>query len=178
VGEIFSRLVPETPLDWTGERLTTATAGQTEIEHLHRYFLARALCRGRDVLDVAAGEGYGSHLLAQVARSVTGVDVAPNAVAHAARVYRGPNLRFVQGDARHLPVDDAAVDIVVSFETIEHLYEHDEFLGEVRRVLRPGGRFVVSTPERDAAGLPVGGSDNRFLDCTLEGRPVRAVPLS
>jgi SAM-dependent methyltransferase len=161
LGEIFERVVPETPLEWTGERLTTATSGQVEIEHLHRYFLARALCRGLDVLDVAAGEGYGSALLAQTARSVIGVEVTTEAVAHAATAYRGPNLRFLEGDARFLPLDDASVDAVVSFETIEHFYEHDQFLAEVRRVLRPGGRFIVSTPERGVYSPP-GSSANPY----------------
>jgi SAM-dependent methyltransferase len=161
VGEIFERVVPETPLEWTGERLTTATAGQVEIEHLHRYFLARALCRGLDVLDVAAGEGYGTALLAQTARSVIGVEVTTKAVAHAAAAYRRPNLRFLEGDARCLPLDDASVDAVVSFETIEHFYEQDQFLAEVLRVLRPGGRFIASTPERDVYS-PSGSSANPY----------------
>jgi SAM-dependent methyltransferase len=161
LGEIFERVTPEMPLEWTGERLTTATAGQVEIEHLHRYFLARDLCRGLDVLDVAAGEGYGTALLAQVARSVVGVEVSAEAVAHAAKAYRGPNFRFLKGDARCLPLDDASVDAVVSFETIEHFYEHDQFLAEVRRVLRPGGRFIVSSPERDVYS-PSGSSANPY----------------
>jgi SAM-dependent methyltransferase len=161
LGEIFERVVPETALEWTGERLTTATAGQVEIEHLHRYFLARALCRGLDVLDVAAGEGYGSALLAQTARSVIGVEVSTEAVAHAVAAYRSPSLRFLQGDARRLPLDDASVDAVVSFETIEHVYEHDQFLAEVRRVLRSGGRFIASSPERDVYS-PSGSNANPY----------------
>jgi SAM-dependent methyltransferase len=161
VGEIFERVIPERALEWTGERLTTASPEQVEIEHLHRYFLVRVLCRGLDVLDVAAGEGYGSALLAQTARSVTGVEVSAEAVAHAVDAYRRPNLRFLQGDARRLPLDDASVDVVVSFETIEHFYEHDQFLGEVRRVLRPGGRFISSSPERDVYS-PSGSSANPY----------------
>jgi SAM-dependent methyltransferase len=161
LGEIFKRVIPDTPLEWTGERLTTATAGQVEIEHLHRYFLARALCRGQDVLDVASGEGYGTALLAQTALSVVGVEVSAAAVAHAADAYRQPNLRFLEGDARRLPLDDASVDTVVSFETIEHLYEHDQFLAEVRRVLRPGGRFIISSPERDIYS-PSGSNANPY----------------
>ena len=161
MGEIFERVKPETPLEWTGERLTTATAGQVEVEHLHRYFLARALCRGLDVLDVAAGEGYGSALLAQTARSVIGVDCSAESIAHAAAAYRGPNLRFLEGDARCLPIEDASVDAVVSFETIEHMNEHDQFLAEVRRVLRPGGRFIASSPERDTYS-PSGSSANPY----------------
>src|SRR5215831_16335592 len=128
MGEIFERVLPQQALEWTGERLTTATAGQVEIEHLHRYFLARHLCRGLDVLDVASGEGYGSALLAQTARSVVGIDVDRASVAHARTAYVASNLRFIEGDARSLPMPDASVDVVVSFETIEHFYEHDVFL--------------------------------------------------
>ncbi len=149
MGEIFERTKPLVPLCWTGERLTTGAEPQVEIEHIHRYFLARSLCRDLDVLDVASGEGYGSALLAQTANSVIGVEIDPQAVEHACATYKKSNLRFVEGDARRLPLPDASVDMVVSFETIEHFYDHDEFLAEVRRVLRPGGRFIVSSPERD-----------------------------
>ncbi|KAA2212007.1 class I SAM-dependent methyltransferase [Teichococcus oryzae] len=154
MGEIFERTVPETPLEWTGERLTTAAGGQVEIEHLHRYFLARTLCRGRDVLDIACGEGYGSALMAQAARSVLGVDVSAEAVSHAAQVYARSNLRYEHGDARSIPLPDQSVDMVVSFETLEHFFEHDRFLEEVRRVLRPGGLLLLSSPERDVYSPP------------------------
>ncbi|WP_423414769.1 methyltransferase domain-containing protein [Hyphomicrobium sp. B1] len=161
MGEIFERKRPETPLAWTGERLTTDTSGQVEIEHLHRYFYARSLCIGLDVLDVASGEGYGSALLAQLARSVVGVEVSEDAVEHANRYYAGPNLEFRVGDARTLPIPDSCVDMVVSFETIEHFTEHDAFLSEVARVLRPHGRLIISSPDRDIYS-PSGSSANAF----------------
>ena len=100
------------------------------------------------MLDVASGEGYGSAILAGVARSVVGVDIDPRSVAHAQEAYRAENLRFLQGDAIDLPVEKASVDVVVSFETLEHIREHAQFAAEVRRVLRPAGRFIVSTPDR------------------------------
>jgi SAM-dependent methyltransferase len=149
VGEIFERIKPAKDLDWTGERFTTATSGQIEIEHLHRYFLARELCRGLDVLDVASGEGYGSALLAQTAASVIGVDLSKKAVDHAANSYNLANLSFKVGDARELPIEDGSLDVVVSFETLEHFFEHNQFLAEVKRVLRPQGRLIISSPERD-----------------------------
>jgi ubiquinone/menaquinone biosynthesis C-methylase UbiE len=154
MGEIIPRPTPPTPLPFTGERLTSEYGGQTQIEHLHRYLLAREWCRDKDVLDVASGEGYGTALLAQVARSAIGVEIAHDVVAHASNSYRSENLSFVQGDARSLPVPDASRDIIVSFETIEHFGEHQRFLKEVRRVLRPGGLFVVSTPDRDNYSPP------------------------
>ncbi|MCM2505780.1 class I SAM-dependent methyltransferase [Aureimonas altamirensis] len=154
MGEIFERTVPDIPLEWTGERLTSAVAGQVEIEHLHRYFLARGLSRNKDVLDIACGEGYGSALIAQVARSVIGVDVSSDAVEHASRAYPRENLRFTQGDARQIPIPDSSVDLLVSFETLEHFLEHELFMMEALRVMRPGGVLLLSSPERDIYSPP------------------------
>jgi SAM-dependent methyltransferase len=161
VGEIFERVLPDAALEWTGERLTTATSGQVEIEHLHRYFLARQLCRGLDVLDVASGEGYGSALLAQTARSVIGVELSDQAVAYSSSAYTAANLRFIQGDARNIPLEDASVDVVVSFEMLEHFFEHDRFIAEVRRVLRPNGLLILSSPDRDVYS-PLGSNANPY----------------
>jgi GT2 family glycosyltransferase/SAM-dependent methyltransferase len=148
MSEIFPRERPAQALAFTGERMTSALGGQIEIEHLHRYFLARELARGKDVLEIACGEGYGAALLAQVATSVTAFDVAAEAVAHARRSYRRPNLTFALGDARRIPAPDASADMVTSFETLEHFAAHEQFYAELRRVLRPGGVLIISTPER------------------------------
>jgi SAM-dependent methyltransferase len=154
MGEIIPRPTPPIPMPFTGERLTSEYGGQTEIEHLHRYLLAREWCRDKDVLDVASGEGYGTAMLAQVAKSAIGVEIAADAVAHAKSSYQRANLTYLQGDARSIPVADASCDVVVSFETIEHFAEQQQFLNEVRRVLRPGGLFIVSTPDRDNYSPP------------------------
>jgi len=148
MNEIFDRPLPAVPLPFTGERFTSAVAGKIELEHFHRYLYAREFCRGKVVLDVASGEGYGAALLAQVATSVIGIDIAREAVDHARASYRSSKLRFLEGDARKLELDSASVDVVVCFETIEHFAEHEAFLQEVRRVLRPAGIFAVSTPDR------------------------------
>ncbi len=154
MGEIFERTRPKTPFAWTGERLTSEVTGQVEIEHLHRYFLARELCRGLSVLDIACGEGYGAAILAQVASSVIGVDISGEVIAHAASAYARPNLHFLKGDARSIPLEDSSVDAVVSFETLEHFSEHGVFIAEVKRVLRPQGRLLLSTPERSVYSQP------------------------
>jgi SAM-dependent methyltransferase len=88
-------------------------------------------------------------LLAQVATSVIGIEIAEDAVTHASSSYERPNLKFLQGDAREMPIPDGSADIVVSFETIEHISGADRFLAEVRRVLRTDGLLIVSTPDRD-----------------------------
>jgi O-antigen biosynthesis protein len=144
----FRVLLPAQSLEFTGERMTTAVDGVTAFEHFHRYCLARDLCPGLDVLDVASGEGYGSAILAGVARSVVGVEIDAGTVGHAQETYRIDTLRFIQGSAIDLPLEDACVDVVVSFETLEHVRQHDQFMHEVKRVLRPGGILIVSTPDR------------------------------
>ena len=149
MGEIIAWPKASNPPSLTEGRLTESDGGQTEIERLHRYLTAREWCRDKDVLDVASGEGYGTALLAQVARSALGVETAPEAVDRANTAYRANNLSFLVGDARFLPSPDAAFDVVTSFETIERLAEQRRFLSEIRRVLRPGGLLIASTPDRD-----------------------------
>jgi len=136
-------------LEFTGERFVPGAAGEIWYEHWHRYHFAAALVGGRDVLDVACGEGYGSVLLARHARRVTGADIAPAAVEHARVRYAAiDNLEFRVADCAALPFADASFDAVVSFETIEHIAAQEAFLDEVRRVLRPGGLFVLSCPNK------------------------------
>jgi 2-polyprenyl-3-methyl-5-hydroxy-6-metoxy-1,4-benzoquinol methylase len=115
--------------------------------HLKRYDFARSYATGKHVLDVACGVGYGSRHLADVAASVTGVDLDPDAVAYARRRYSDVgNIRFLQGDALNLPFSDRSFEVICSFETIEHVPDAQRFLKEVKRLLVPGGIFIVSTP--------------------------------
>ncbi len=139
-------------LPFTGERFTTAAPllnTQIYHEHLHRYLFAAQCVRGLAVLDIACGEGYGSALLAAGAESVVGVDVSAETVTHAKRKYRKSNLRFLTGECRSIPVKAQSVDVVVSFETIEHLEEHEVFMRDIRRVLKPGGLLIISSPDRE-----------------------------
>ncbi len=149
MGELFRRNRPEHPLSWTGERLVSSVSGSIECEHLHRYLLARQLCRGKNVLDIASGEGYGAALLAQTACCVTGVEVDAEAVAHATSAYGQKNLRFVEGDATEIPLNDESFDAVISFETLEHVSDQHRFLTEVKRVLKHQGFLLLSTPDSE-----------------------------
>lgn len=115
-------------------------------EHYTRYLAAQPLVAGKRVLDIASGSGYGSHLLAQGATSVVGVDISSDAVEYATATYTRPNLEFRRGDATAIPLDDGSVDVVVTFETIEHVTDYRAFLAEVERVLAPDGIALVSTP--------------------------------
>src|SRR6266498_445364 len=135
-------------LPCTGERLVPQLQGDIAYEHLHRYALALQLCAGRVVLDIACGEGYGAHLMAQTAKEVIGVDLAPDVVKHASTTYRRNNLSFRVGDCCRLPVASSSLDLVVCFETLEHHDRHEEMLAEFKRVLKPDGILLVSTPEK------------------------------
>ena len=137
-----------TTLTFTGERFTPEVRGPIWYEHWHRYAFVTSLVRGRRVLDAACGEGYGSFLLARAAGQVTGIDISADAVAHARQRYAAGNLAFAEGSVTALPLPDASVDVVVSFETIEHLTPQREMLAEFRRVLTPTGILVVSSPNR------------------------------
>lgn len=135
-------------MPFTGERYVPELRGQIYYEHLHRYAVALEMARGADVLDIASGEGYGAAYLSTVARSVVGVDIDAHAVRHAAARYTAMNLSFRVGSCTSLPIPDQSVDLVVSFETLEHVDGHEQFMREVVRVLRPDGRFIVSSPNR------------------------------
>ncbi|MFN2508576.1 MAG: methyltransferase domain-containing protein, partial [Chthoniobacterales bacterium] len=136
------------PLSWTGERLVTTCKRPLAYEHLHRYSVAYALAGGKRVLDIACGEGYGANLLADVAADVVGVDIDPGAIEHAQRSYRRANLRFIKGDCTAIPLPDKSIDLVASFETIEHLTEQEAFLAEIKRVLAKDGILVISSPDK------------------------------
>ena len=133
---------------FTGERFIPTEEGKIQLEHYHRYAVVRDLVAGKHVLDVACGEGYGSSMLADLAVAVTGVDISSEAVQHAAATYVKPNLTYIEGSATALPFADASFDMVVSFETIEHLAGQVEMVAELRRVLRPEGMLVISSPNR------------------------------
>lgn len=142
--------------EFTGERFHPEMTGQIAFEHLHRYYLAAALCKKKRVLDVACGEGYGSAILSAGAATVTGVDIAPEAVKHARDRYGKPQLEFVEASAAALPFADGSFDVVVSFETIEHHDRHDEMLDEIKRVLVPGGLVVISSPNKQYYSVETG----------------------
>jgi SAM-dependent methyltransferase len=141
------RSVP-TPLPLTGERTVPGVPAENYWFRRHEaaYEFAAGFVTGRDVLEVGCGEGYGTALLATSARRVLGVDYDAATVAHAAATYRRPH--FVRGNLAALPVADAAVDVVESLQVVEHVWDYGEYVRECRRVLRPDGVLILTTPNR------------------------------
>jgi SAM-dependent methyltransferase len=119
-----------------------------EARHLAAYLYARELARDRQVLDAGCGEGFGTVLLAETARRVTGIDYSPAAVAAATAAYRRPNLEFRHLDVYALPGLDLRFDLITNFQVIEHLPKPADFLIAVRAALKPEGVLMLTTPNR------------------------------
>ena len=137
-------------LEWTGERFLPWIKESTiAYEHLHRYAYASTLVRDKRALDLASGEGYGSNMLAAAAASVVGIDIDESVVRHAKEKYGRKNLQFISGSITAVPIpDDHSFDVIVCFEAIEHIEDQEKLLEEVKRLLKPGGLFIVSTPNK------------------------------
>lgn len=135
-------------LENTGERLHAELIDVNAVEHLHRYSFACSLVTGLTVLDIASGEGYGTNLLAAHAARVIGVDISAQAIAHAQGKYQRHNLEYRLGSTDAIPLGALSVDCVISFETLEHHDRHEEMFAEIKRVLKPEGFLVISTPDK------------------------------
>lgn len=124
--------------------------GEIAIEHYQRYQFASLLVKDKYVLDAACGEGYGSSLLAREAACVIGLDLDETVVKQANEKYGTDRLSFQSGSIEKLPFADHFFDVVVSYETIEHVKEEVQinFLDEIQRVLKPDGVLIISTPNK------------------------------
>jgi len=144
----------EVKMEYTGERFIPSDSlmnDETAFEHLHRYHSVSGLIKGKVVLDIASGEGYGSAILAASASKIFGIDIDPEVVRYAREKYSAiNNVEFLTGQAENIPLPDHSIDVVVSFETIEHLDQptQEKFLQEIKRVLKNDGSLIISTPDK------------------------------
>jgi len=127
------------------DRLATVSG----VIHKTRYEFASAYTRDNSVVDIACGLGYGSALLAETgAKHVTGVDIDEGSIHTAAQQFASPSINFLNASGENLPLESQSCDVVVSFETIEHTRDPKQFLDELHRILKPGGKLIISTPNR------------------------------
>ena len=134
--------VSEKNIPWYSKRLYK--------EHKIRYLFAKKFIKGKVVLDIACGNGYGTYLLANSeAKFVYGIDNSRKAIDYAKKNHDQKNISFNLGNAEKINLKNNSIDLVVSFETIEHLKYPNKFLNEVKRILKPNGLFILSTPNRE-----------------------------
>jgi ubiquinone/menaquinone biosynthesis C-methylase UbiE len=114
-------------------------------EHVARYRFARSFVSQKVVLDIACGTGYGLGVLKGDAKHIVGVDVDPDAASEARREC-DERASVVLASGLKLPFRDNSFEIITSFETLEHLHDRGGFVAELRRVLRTGGKLILSTP--------------------------------
>ncbi|HEY3260082.1 MAG TPA: class I SAM-dependent methyltransferase [Pseudonocardiaceae bacterium] len=135
-------------LPLTGERTVPGIPEENYWFRRHEvaYLALQGYCADAVVLEAGSGEGYGADLLANVARRVVALDYDALTVNHVARAY--PRVHAVRGNLDALPLRPSTVDVVASLQVIEHLWDQPRFLAECARVLRPGGRLLITTPNR------------------------------
>ena len=153
------------------ERMVPEEADRTTFwEHIYRYQFAAPYVPRKRVLDIACGDGYGSAaLLAAGAESVIGIDISEDICRRARRKY---DVDARQGSAENIPLPSNSIDVVVSFETIEHLQQPEKFLDECVRVLAPHGMLIVSTPNSDIT--QANGVDNPYHIHEMNEREFRS----
>jgi 2-polyprenyl-3-methyl-5-hydroxy-6-metoxy-1,4-benzoquinol methylase len=148
----------ETGAAAAAERVTLHPGSPWWGEHRSRYHFAGGFAAGKTVLDIACGTGFGGPiLLASGAASVVGVDLSAEGLREARRELR-QGFSLCQSDGTRLPLADGSIDLVTSFETLEHVPAYEALVAELERVLRPGGVLVLSTPNalhtRPVDGVP------------------------
>ena len=134
--------------EFTGERVIPGLVDDNLLnEHLARYRFAARFSDGAKVLDAGCGSGYGSAEF-RAAASVVAADISADAVRHARQNFQRPGVTFLQASCEAIPFADATFDLVTAFEVIEHLDNWRRLLAEAKRVLKPGGVLLVSTPNK------------------------------
>jgi SAM-dependent methyltransferase len=120
-----------------------------KLEQLGRYYFAAQFVRGKIVLDCACGRGMGTNIFQSAgAKQIAACDLWPAAIELAKKQVSAETTKFYLADAECLPFFNDFADVYISLETIEHIRNDKLFLAEAKRVLRPNGIFICSTPNR------------------------------
>jgi len=136
--------------NFTGERVVEGgTPERIWLDHVARYEFANEFAKGKCVLDIACGTGYGSIVLCRSgAKEVIGVDISDEAINFARAEYRMNGLEYRVGDVLDINFPQNYFDVITCFETIEHVRSQEKAFAELHRVLKPEGLLIISSPNR------------------------------
>lgn len=125
-------------------------------DHLQRYRFAVKYIKDKKILDIACGEGFGSKIMAKSAKKVVGVDLDKEVIKQNIKVL-GKEAKFIASDAiKFLKNNKEKFDVIVSFETIEHFKEYQEFVELIYKNLKKNGTLVLSTPNKEVTEVLFG----------------------
>jgi|YNPMSStandDraft_1061717.scaffolds.fasta_scaffold01332_9 ubiquinone/menaquinone biosynthesis C-methylase UbiE len=137
----------------TGERVYLEIIDNVTFEHVHRYFMAKDFVKNKIVLDAACGSGYGSYFLSLFANFVYAVDLNNEVINQNCKKYQNNNLKYIYSSVENLPFEDKYFDVIVSFETIEHVKDYYKVMLEFKRVLKNDGLLIISTPNKKISDI-------------------------
>jgi 2-polyprenyl-3-methyl-5-hydroxy-6-metoxy-1,4-benzoquinol methylase len=143
-------MTPQKPTEIrdTGERMLPTREDEISVvfsRHKFAYEYLRKFVEQKTVIDVGCGTGYGCAILAEKARLVCGVDYDEEAIAYCSHHYAAPNVKYIQQDVASIKLD-RQFDVAVSLQVIEHMADLAGFVEQLKRVVKPGGTIVISTP--------------------------------
>lgn len=131
-----------------GERILPTEEGEVSFvfsRHNFAYRYARNFVRDKTVIDIGCGTGYGSNILSEQAKFVYGIDYHPGTILYCKEHYNASNIRFYQRDATKLEFKQQ-FDVAVCFQIIEHIDNISDFIERIKRLVKPGGKILISTP--------------------------------
>ncbi len=115
--------------------------------HLNRYLTAKPYVAGKNVLDISCGVGYGTKFISSWgAKSVIGADISVDTIEVAKKNFEGDGISFLVCNGEAMPFEDNSFDVLVSYETIEHVPNPERFLSEIKRVVKDDGVVIISCP--------------------------------
>jgi 2-polyprenyl-3-methyl-5-hydroxy-6-metoxy-1,4-benzoquinol methylase len=155
-----------------GERMNADANDWYYYAHLSIYHFATEFITGRDVLDAGSGSGYGSAYLAKHgAKSVEACDASSEAVEFSKRRYANSGVNYQTLDlCGELRYADHSFDVIFSSNVMEHLIEIDHFIDECRRIIQPGGKFLIAVPPIPSKELLIVNIKNEFHVTNLTPR--------
>ena len=135
--------------DFTGERFVPGRSGKKiELDHMERYIFAQQYAKGKKILDIACGSGYAANIfLDSGAKEYTGVDISKHSIQYAKKHYSSDSASFIVGDICNFNTKET-FDLIVCFETIEHVECYSKALKNLSSMLSDNGVLLISSPNR------------------------------